>query len=130
MLEEAENLESKQLLGSVGIDVGNGNPQSVGIPKASRSKAVRVGIGLQERAEGLRDANDTGSSVFVSRGFRQELFDGLIGETCEIGKQGAVSHEEGPQHFWQGEGPQTMPDVFEQLVFEKGGESGGALGIA
>jgi len=89
-----------------------------------------VGMGLQERAEGLRDANDTGSSVFVSRGFAQELFDGLVGETCEIGKQGAVSHEEGPQHFWQGEGPQTMPDVFEQLVFEKGGEGGGALGIA
>jgi hypothetical protein len=40
-----------------------------------------------------------------------------------------VSHQEGPEHFWQGEGPQ-MPDVFEQLVFEKGGESGGALGIA
>ena len=60
---------------------------------------MRVGIGLQERAEGLRDTNDAWPSVFVARGFAQELFDGLVGETCEIGKQGAVSHEEGPEHF-------------------------------
>jgi len=42
----------------------------------------------------------------------------------------AVSHEEGPKHFGNGRRPQTMPDVSEQLVFEKGGESGRALGIA
>jgi hypothetical protein len=129
-LQQVENLESKQLLGSVGINVGNGNPLSLSAPEASGGTAVHVGMGLQERAEGLRDTNDAGSSVFVAGGFAKELLDGLVGETCEIGKQAAVSHEEGPQHFWQREGPQTMPDVFEQLVFEKGGEGGGALGIA
>jgi len=49
---------------------------------------------------------------------------------CEIPEELAVSHEEGPKPFWNSEGPQTVPDILEQLVFEKGGESGGALGIA
>lgn len=91
---------AEQLLGGVGVDVGNGNPLSVGTPKASRDEAVRVGMRLQEGAKGLRDTNDAGSSVFVARGFAHKLLDGLIGETCEIGEQLAVSHEEGPQHFW------------------------------
>ncbi len=68
MLEEVENFVAEQLLSGVGIDVGNGNPLSVGIPNASGDKAVSVGIRLQERAKGLRDTNDAGSSVFVARG--------------------------------------------------------------
>jgi hypothetical protein len=121
---------AEQLLGGVGVDVGNGNPLSVGIPKASRDKAVSVGGRLQERAKGLRDTNDAGSSVFIARGFAHELLDGLIGESCEIGEQLAVSHEERPQHFGQGESPQAVADVFEQLILEKGGESGRPLRIA
>jgi len=58
---------AEQLFGGVGVDVGKGNPQSVGIPKASRDKAVSVGVRLLERAKGLRDTNDAGSSVFVAR---------------------------------------------------------------
>ena len=120
---------AEQLLSGVGIDVGNGNPLSVGIPNASRDKAVSVGIRLQERAKGLRDTNDAGSSVFVTRGFTHELFDGLVGESCEIGEQLALSHEEGPQHFRQSESPQAVADVFDKLVFEKRGESGSSFGI-
>jgi len=39
-------------------------------------------------------------------------------------------HEVDPEHLWQGEGDEAMADVFENFVFEKCGESGGALGIA
>ncbi len=111
---------SEQHLGGVGIDVGNGNPLSVGIPNASRDKAVSVGIWLQERTKGLRDTNDAGSSVFVARGFTHELFDGLVGESCEIGEQFAVSHEERTQHFRQGESPQAVADAAEEKLFRCG----------
>src|SRR3990172_8475916 len=85
--------------------VSMGNPLSVGIPKASRDKAVSVGVRLQKRTKCLRDTNDARSSVFVARSFAHELLYGLVGESCEIGEQLAVSHEEGPQHFGQGESP-------------------------
>ncbi len=70
--------------------VANGNPLSIGIPKASRDKAVCVGVRLSERAKGLRDTNDARSSVFVASGLAHELLDGLVGESCEIGEQLAV----------------------------------------
>ncbi len=90
---------------------------------------MSVGIWLQERTKGLRDTNDARSSFCVARGFAHELFDGLVGELCEIGKQLAVSHEERPHHFRQGDSPQPVADIFDKLIFEKGGESGGSFGI-
>ena len=55
-------------------------------PEAFGRKAVSMGVRLQERAEGLRDTNDAGSSVFVARGFAHELLDGLLSESCELGE--------------------------------------------
>ena len=40
-----------------------------------------------------------------------------------------VAHEERPQHLWQSEGEQFVSDVFQKLVFEKGGKSGGPLRV-
>ena len=69
-------------------------------------------------------------SVVVACGFAHQLVDGFVGEPCELGEKLTISHEEGPEHFWHGESPHGVPDVFEQLVFEKGGESGRTFRIA
>lgn len=89
-----------------------------------------MGMGLQKRAKALGDTDDAGPSADVAGGFAHQLVDGFIGEPCEIGKKLAMSHEEGPEHLWQGERPHGVADVFEQLILEKGGESGRTFRIA
>ena len=76
-----------------------------------------MGMGLQDRAKGLRDTDDAGPSAVVACGFAHQLVDGFIGEPCELAEKLTMSHEEGPQHLGQGERPHGVPDVFEQLVF-------------
>ena len=87
-------------------------------------------MGLQHGAKGLRDTDDAGPSAVVACGVAHQLVDCFVGEPCELGEKLTISHEEGAQHFWQGERPHGVPDVFEQLVFEKGGESGRTFRIA
>ena len=82
-----------------------------------------------QRSEGHKRRRLIAESFCVARGFADELFDGLVAESSEIGEQLAVSHEERPQHFRQGESPQAVANIFDKLIFEKGGESGRTLRI-
>jgi len=71
---------SEQPLGGVGIDIRNGEPLSLSIPNPSGHKAVSMGMRLNQTTKGLRDTDDTGSSLFVADGFAHEFLDGFISE--------------------------------------------------
>lgn len=89
-----------------------------------------MGVWVDETSKGLRRGEDTRPSVRIVEGLRHQLLEGLIGEPSEIGKKLSVAHEERPKHLWQSEGEQLVSDVFQELVFEEGGKSGGPLRIA
>ena len=104
--EQEQDLVSEELFCGVGVEVRNGKPLSLSIPNSSRRKAVSMRVSLDETAKGLRDTDDTGSSMFVADDFAHEFLDGFISEACEITQKLAVSHEVGSQHFWNSERPQ------------------------
>jgi len=49
---------------------------------------------------------------------------------AEIGEKFPVMHEVSAEHLWKCKGDQSMSDVFEKLLLEKGGESGRAFAVA
>jgi hypothetical protein len=129
-LEQSERFVPKQPFGGSGIDVRYGKPSSVGVPDSSGSKAMEMWVWVDETSEALRHGDDSGSSVLVVDGLRHQLVNGLIGEPSEIGEKLPVVHEIRPKHLGESEGEQLVAYVFEKLVFEKGGERGGPLGVA
>jgi len=86
-----------------------------------------VWVWIDDTSEGLWYGDDAGSNVLVACGLAHQLLQGLIGETCQIAEKLSVSHEIDSEHLWQGESDEGVPDVFEKLVLEKGGEGGSAL---
>jgi hypothetical protein len=102
----------------------------VDIPNSSGSKAVDMGVWIDETSKSLRHGDHTGPSLFVVDGFGHQLVEGLIGQTSEVGKKLPMVHKVRPQDLREGETEESVSDVFEKLVLEKGGEGGSPLGIA
>ena len=114
----------------MGVDVGNGNPLSVGIPDSSGNDAVQVRVPLQVIGEGLDGDDHGGPRALVLDGSDHELMNGLVSGLGELGEELAVEEEVGAEHFGNGETPNGMADVFQELLLEKGCESRCSLGIA
>ena len=72
----------------------------------------------------LRHGDDAGTGFVVTDGLAHQLMDGLISEANEITEELAPEHEVRSEHFGNRKSPQAMADVFQKLVFDKGGESG------
>ena len=92
-LEQAKDFVSPELFGGLEAEVGHGEPLSLLIPNASRSKAVDVRMWIKESAKSLRHGDDAGPSVGVGGSFGHQLLDGFIGETREIGEKLSVPPE-------------------------------------
>ncbi len=113
----------------MGVDVGKRKPLSVAIEGAPRDDAMKVRIPFQVIGKRLDDSDHAWLSFLVVDGGLHELFDGFIGGTGELGEEFTAKQEVKSEHFWKGKGPQTMADIIQKLVFEKGGESSAAFGI-
>ena len=59
-LEQVQDLVSEELLGGMGIEVGDGSPMTLVIPNSSGSNTVNVRVGIQDTAEGLGYGDDAG----------------------------------------------------------------------
>ena len=94
-LEQVEDFEAEQLLGSDSIDIRNREPLTFLIPKPTRGEAVRVRMRIQNIPERLRHRDDTGAGFVVADGFDHQLFDGLVSEAGEIPEKLSVVHEIG-----------------------------------
>ena len=68
-----------------------------------------------------RHGDDPGTGFVVTGGFAHQLVDGLVSKANEISEQLAPEHEIRSEHFWNRKRPQTMADVFQNLIREKGG---------
>jgi hypothetical protein len=80
-------------------------------------------------AKCLRDGNDAGTGSRVTGDFAHQLLDGLVSKASEISQELSLVHEVRPKHLWDRERPERMADVFQKLILEKSGESGGAFCI-
>ena len=89
-----------------------------------------MGMYVQNTPKCLRHGDDPGTGFWVPGGFAQQLVDGLIRKANEISEQLASVHEIRTEHFWNGESPQAMADVFQKLILEQGGKGGGPLGVS
>jgi hypothetical protein len=83
-----------------------------------------MGVDIQDAAKGLWYGNDTRAGLLITDGFDHQLFDGLISKPRQIAQELSVMHEVGSKHFGEGERPQGMADVLQQLVLKKRGEGG------
>ncbi len=81
------------------------------------------------RCKCLRYGNHPGTGFVVTGGFAHQLVDGLISEAHELSEQLALVHEIRSEHFWNRERPQSMADVLEKFILEKGGKSGCPLRV-
>jgi len=102
---------------------------SVGKPDSSGNDAVQVWIPLQVVGEGLDGGDHAGLSLRVIDGGGHEFVNGFVGGPGELGEELAVEEEVGAKHFGNGETPNGMADIFQELVFEKNREGRGSLGI-
>jgi len=59
-LEQVKDFVSEELLGAMGIEVGDGSPMTLVIPNSSGSETVNVRVGIQDTAEGLGYGDDAG----------------------------------------------------------------------
>ena len=77
-----------------------------------------MGMYVQNTPKCLRHGDDPGTGFWVPGGFAQQLVDGLIRKANEISEQLASVHEIRTEHFWNGESPQAMADVFQKLILQ------------
>lgn len=94
-LEQTKYLVSEQLLGGVGIDVGDRQPLTFFVPDAARGKAMSMRVYVQDTSKSLRHGDDAWAGVFVANRIGHELLDGLVSEPCQVGEKLSVSHEIG-----------------------------------
>ena len=90
---------------------------------------MSMGMYVQNAPKSLRHGDDPGTGFRVTGGFAQQLADGLISKANEITEQLASVHEKRSEHFWNGESPQAMSDVFQKLILEQGGKGGRPLRV-
>ena len=93
---------------------------SLCIPNPTRSEAVgmwmfgsehsQTSVGPQRLRDGREDRRD---------GFEHQLLDGLISKAGQIPQKLSLAHEIGSEHLGKCKCPQTMANVFQQLVFKK-----------
>jgi len=105
-LEQVQDFVSEELLGGMGIEVGDGSPMTWVIPNSSGSKTVNVRVGIQDTAEGLGYGDDAGACLFVTHGFSHQLLDRRVSEPCQITQELSVVHKIRAKHLWNREGPE------------------------
>ena len=127
--EEPKDLVSEQFFRSDRIDVRQRQPRTIPIPKPASRKGMQVWVWLDQAPKGLRNRDDTGASVVITHSFSHQLLDRLEGKSGDISEKLPSVHKVGPKHLWDREYPQAVADIFEQFVFEKGGESGGPVRV-
>ena len=114
----------------MGVDVGNGNPLSVGTKDASGNDAVQMRIPNQVVRECLDGGDHADADVVIIDGRGHELVDGFVAGPGELGEKLAVEEEVAAEHFWNGKTPNGMADVFQKLLLKKSCEGRCSLGIA
>src|SRR3990172_7908589 len=124
-LQQANDLVAKQLLRGDGIDIRDRDPLSLGSPNPTRGQAVSVGVWVENTSKCWWDHNDSGTGVRIAGGFEHQLLDGLISKAGQITQKLSLAHEIRSEHLWKGKCPETMANVFQQLVFEKSSKGGG-----
>jgi len=86
-------------------------------------------MNVQDTAKCLGYGDDAGTGFVIADSIAHHLVDGLISEANEIPEELASEHEIRPEHFWNRKAPQAMADVFQELIFEKGGKGSGSLRV-
>jgi hypothetical protein len=84
---------TEELLGSGGVDVGDGCPLSLLIPNPSRSEAMRMRMGTDGVTKCLWYRHNAGTSPRVADGFSHQLLDGFITEPSHVGQELSVMHK-------------------------------------
>ena len=112
------------------VDVGNGNPLSVGKPDASGNDAVQMRIPSQVVRECLYGGDHADADVLVIDSGGHELVNGFVAGAGELGEKLATEEEVAAEHFGNGETPNRMADVFQKLFLEKSCEGRGSFGVA
>jgi len=86
---------AKQFFRSVGIDVRDGDPLSLGIPNSTRGEAVSMRMWIENTSKRLRDHHHSGTGVGIADGFEHQLLDSLISKASQIPQKLSLAHEVG-----------------------------------
>lgn len=112
------------------VEIGHGHPLAAGVPAASRTKSMNVGVKSRRFPESLHDGDHSRvKALFFECGRVHELSYRLVGTTGELAQKLAVMEEVHSEHLGDGENPHGVRNVFEHFIGEKRGESGGSFGV-
>ena len=105
-----KKLVSKKVFSGFGVDVRNGYPLTLIVPRSSRSETMGMGVNAKSRAKRLRDHDNSRAHV-LSGNFGHQLCNRLVTNARQVSQKLSLAHEEAPEHFGKSESPQRMADV-------------------
>ena len=106
-----------------GVNIRDGNPNTLWVPPTARDDGVQVGVGIEEIACALRHHNHASpEAIGPNRSCGHHLVHRLVRRAAELPEQVAVVQEVRADHPRNAECPHPMGDLLQDLVTQEGAE--------